>query len=65
MSLVVAPDPITQLFVIEALRKRLVIMSGILLLGFFAFGERSGASSVSDGVKGVTVGDGGVVDFRH
>ena len=65
MSLVVAPDSVAEFFVVEAWRERLVIVRGVLLLGLFAFGERSGASGESDGVESVAVGDGGVVDFGY
>lgn len=40
-------------------------MIGILLFGLFAFGERGGTAGEGDGVKGVAVGYGCVVDFGY
>jgi hypothetical protein len=65
MSLVVAPNSVAELFVVKARRKRLKVMIGVLLLGLLAFGERCGTTSVGDRVKGVAIGNGGMVDFGH
>lgn len=63
MRLVIAANPIPQLFVVETGRERFVVVIGIFGLDLFAFGEWSGTTGECDGVKGVSMGYGRVVYF--
>ena len=63
MRLVITANPIPQLFVVESGRERFVVVIGIFGLDLFAFGEWSGTAGECDGVKGVSMGYGRVVDF--
>jgi len=62
MCFVIAANSIAKLLVVEAGRERFILMIGFLF-GLFALRERSRASSVGNGIKGITEGDGSVVDF--